>query len=375
MQRRQIFKKARRVVVKIGTSLLTGGRTGVNRTFLSKLAFEAAALRRGGRELIIVTSGAIGLGVAAVGAKERPATIPGKQAMAAVGQPLLMQAYAQAFAKHKLITAQILLTADDIQDRERYAHARNALLELLRLGVVPVFNENDTVGVQEIKIGENDTLSAHVTHLAEADLLIILTDVGGLYACNPATHPDAELLEHVDIIDRAVEAMACGPGTALGTGGMATKLKAAKMVTGSGEEMVIADGRTPQVLTRILSGEALGTAFYPHGDKLANRKHWIAFGLRVRGTLHLDAGAALAVKNRGKSLLPSGIRSVEGRFKQGDCVSLIDETQNEFARGLVNYSSEDVARLCGVKTADIERVLGYKNSDEIIHRDDLVLLA
>jgi glutamate 5-kinase len=295
--------------------------------------------------------------------------------MAAVGQPRLMQAYAQAFAKHRLTTAQILLTADDIQDRERYAHARNALLELLRLGVVPVFNENDTVGVQEIKIGENDTLSAHVTHLAEADLLIILTDVGGLYTCNPAQNSSSQLLEHVDAIDRKVEAMACGPGSELGTGGMATKLKAAKIVTGSGEEMVIADGREPKVLERILAGENVGTAFYPQGDKLTSRKHWIAFGLRCRGRLQLDAGAALALKSKGKSLLPSGIRSVEGRFKQGDCVGLFDEGGREFARGLVNYSSEDVAKLCGKKTADIESVLGFKNSDEIIHRDDLVLLT
>ncbi|NTV53601.1 MAG: glutamate 5-kinase [Candidatus Firestonebacteria bacterium] len=375
MQRRQQLKKARRIVVKIGTSLLTSGREGVKQTFLTKVAAEVATLRQAGREVIIVTSGAIGLGVAALGAKEKPKTIPGKQAMAAVGQPRLMQAYAQAFAKHRLTTGQILLTADDIQDRERYAHARNALLELLRLGVVPVFNENDTVGVQEIKIGENDTLSAHVTHLAEADLLIILTDVAGLYTANPVQNPDAELLEHVDVIDRAVESMACGAGSELGTGGMATKIKAAKMVTGSGEEMVIADGRLPKVLGRILAGEPLGTVFYPHGDKLASRKHWIAFGLRCRGSVQLDAGAALALKNRGKSLLPSGIRTVTGRFKQGDCVGLLDESGREFARGLSNYSSDDVVKLCGVKTADIERVLGYKNSDEIIHRDDLVLLA
>ncbi len=374
MQRRQIMKKAKRIVVKIGTSLLTSGADGVNKTFLSKLAGEIAALRQTGREVIVVTSGAIGTGLAVMKCKEKPRTIPGKQAMAAIGQPRLMQAYDQTFAKHDLTVAQILLTAEDIQHRERYAHARNALLELLHRQVVPVINENDTVAVQEIKIGDNDTLSAHVTHLAEADLLVILTDVDGLYTCNPAEHADAELLEHVDKIDRAIEEMACGPGTALGTGGMATKIKAAKMVTGMGEEMVIVNGRLPHVLTRLVDGEPLGTVFYPHGDKLNRRKSWIAFGLRRRGSVHMDAGAIAAVKTKGKSLLPSGISRVEGRFTQGDCVSLMDEHGQEFARGLVNYSSDEVAKLAGVKTGDIERILGYKYSDEIIHRDDLVVL-
>jgi glutamate 5-kinase len=263
MQRRQTLKKAKRIVVKIGTSLLISGAAGVNKIFLSKLAKEIAALRQEGREVIVVTSGAIGTGMAAMQCTEKPRTIPGKQAMAAIGQPRLMQAYSQVFSKYQLTIAQILLIADDIQNRERFAHARHALVELLRLGVIPVFNENDTVAVEEIKFGENDTLSAHITHLAEADVLIILTDVGGLYTCNPAENREAKLLEHVEKIDRAVEAMACGPGSELGTGGMATKIKAAKMVTGMGKEMVIADGRLPKMLTRILAGEPIGTAFYP----------------------------------------------------------------------------------------------------------------
>jgi len=360
--------------VKVGTSLLTDGREGVNKLFINKLAEEIAGLRGDGRELILVTSGAIGTGMAALHCQERPRTIPGKQAMAAIGQPRLMQAYAQAFGRHDLTTAQILLTAEDIQNRERYSHARNALLEILRLGAIPIFNENDTVAVQEIKVGDNDTLSAHVTNLAEADLLIILTDVEGLYTCNPAENSDAELLSAVDVIDRRVEAMACGPGTRLGTGGMATKIKAARMVTGIGEALVIACGRHPQVLRRILAGENIGTAFYPHGDKPASRKCWIAFALKRRGALHVDAGAAAAVRTRGKSLLPSGIRAVEGRFKQGDCVSLLDEAGREFARGLVKYGSEEVEQIKGAKTRDIEKLLGYKTTDEIIHRDDLVVL-
>jgi glutamate 5-kinase len=305
----------------------------------------------------------------------RPHTIPAKQALAAIGQPRLMQAYARAFARHGLVTAQVLLTAEDIHDRGRYSHARNALLELLARGVVPVVNENDTVAVDEIKFGENDTLSAHLTNLAEADLLIILTDVAGLYDCDPGANAEAELLSAVESIDARIEAMACGPGGSLGTGGMATKLTAAKMVTGMGEEMVIADGRTPRVLQRILAGENLGTAFYPQGDKLASRKRWIAFALRSRGGLTLDAGAAAAVRTGGKSLLPSGIRAVAGNFTQGDCVSLLDERGREFARGLVKYGADEIRKLCGAKTRDIERLLGYKTTDEVVHRDDLVVLA
>jgi glutamate 5-kinase len=374
MDRRQNLKKARRVVVKVGTSLITDGCAGINQTFLAKLAAEIAGLRRGGREVIIVTSGAIGTGMAALRCQERPRSIPGKQAMAAIGQPRLMQAYAQAFARHKLTTAQVLLTADDIQNRERYSHARNALLEILRLGAIPIFNENDTVAVDEIKFGENDTLSAHITNLAEADLLIILTDVAGLFTCNPAENDQAELLSAVECIDGRIEEMACGGVGALGTGGMATKIKAARMVTGMGEEMVIADGRQARVLSRILAGENVGTVFYPQGDKLASRKRWIAFALKRKGSLQLDAGAAAAVKIQGKSLLPSGIRQVQGGFKQGDCVGLLDPAGNEFARGLVKYGSDEVAKILGAKTRDIEKLLGYKGTDEVVHRDDLVIL-
>lgn len=374
MERRQTLKKARRVVVKVGTSLITDGREGVNKAFINKLAGEIAALCGGGREVILVTSGAIGTGMAALRCQERPRSIPGKQAMAAIGQPRLMQAYAQAFGRYDLTTAQVLLTADDIQSRQRYSHARNALLEILHLGAVPVFNENDTVAVDEIKFGDNDTLSAHITNLAEADLLIVLTDVAGLYTCNPAENDRAELLSAVDCIDGRIEEMACGGAGALGTGGMATKVKAARMVTGMGEEMVIADGRQARILQRILAGENIGTAFYPRGDKLASRKRWIAFALRRRGALHLDAGAAAAVRLQGKSLLPTGIRGLEGDFKQGDCVSILDHAGREFARGLVKYSAEEIDRIKGAKTREIEKILGYKATDEIVHRDDLVVL-
>lgn len=373
MERRQKFQKVKRLVVKVGTSLLADLRLGLNKPFIQKLAAEFAALRAEGREVILVTSGAIGTGLAALGRTQKPKSVPGKQAMAAIGQPRLMQAYDQAFARHGLIAAQVLLTAEDIQNRERYSHARNALQELLRLGAVPIFNENDTVSVAEIKFGDNDTLSAHVTGLAEAELLVILTDVAGLYTCNPAENEGAELISSVERIDRRIEAMACGAGE-LGTGGMATKLRAARMVTGMGETLIIADGRQPRVLQRVLAGEAVGTAFFPQGDKLNSRKRWIAYALKRRGALRLDAGAAAAVSGRGKSLLPSGIRAVEGRFRQGECVSLLDESGCEFARGLVKYSSDEIAAIAGAKTGEVEKRLGYKGTDEVIHRDDLVVL-
>lgn len=375
MQRRQQLGKTKRLVVKVGTSLLTGGKAELDQAFLAALAAETAEQRRAGREVILVTSGAIGLGLSIMRLSERPRTIPGKQALAAIGQPHLMRIYAQVFGREQLTVAQVLLTADDIHDRQRYAHARAALEELLRLGVVPIFNENDTVAVDEIKVGDNDTLSAHVTNLARADLLVILTDVAGLYEANPAEHPEATLLSEVDAVDQRIEAMAAGPGTKLGTGGMVTKVRAAKMVAGMGEKMAIADGRQPRVLSRLLAGERLGTVFFPQGDKLASRKRWIAYALRRRGALILDAGASAALKQRGKSLLPSGVKAVEGRFRQGDCVSVKDERGQEFARGLVNYGAEEIEKLRGAKSGEIEARLGYKYADEIIHRDDLALLG
>ncbi len=373
MQRRQLLKKAQRIVVKIGTALLTGGNGLLNTRFITKLAKEVAALKADGREVILVSSGAVGAGMLTLKTKQRPRTIPGQQALAAVGQPRLMQAFDQSFSRLGLITAQVLLTAEDIHHRQRYSHARNALLELLKLNIIPIFNENDTVAVDELKFGDNDTLSAHITNLAEADCLIILTDVAGLFSEDPRVAPDARQVFQVEHIDQHVEAMA-GQGSGLGTGGMTTKILAAKMVTGMGEEMIIADGWQKNVLLRILAGEEIGTIFYPRGDKLAARKRWIAFALKRQGHLVLDKGAGTAVEERGKSLLPSGILAVEGTFKQGDCVGLKNQSGREFARGLVKYSSQEIAQLRGAKTSEIEKILGYKNTDEIIRRDDLALL-
>lgn len=374
MEQRHRLQQAKRIVVKLGTALLVDADGGLNARFIQKLAREVAQLRAQGRELILVSSGAIGAGLQAAGLKQRPQSIPAKQALAAIGQPRLMQAYQRAFSAQGLVTAQVLLTSDDIHHRQRYAHARNALNEILRLGAVPIFNENDTVAIEEIKFGDNDTLSAHITHLAEADLLVILTDVGGLYSTDPCKDLHAELVSCVERIDRRVESMAGDPSGCQGTGGMSTKVRAAKLVTALGRPVVIAGGRQPRVLARVLAGEELGTLFLGQGDPtLSGRKHWI-FALKLRGSLKLDAGASAALRERGKSLLPSGVVGVEGNFQQGDCVAVLDPEGNELGRGLVNYSADEVRKLEGAKSSQIEARLGYKLRDEVIHRDDLMIL-
>ncbi len=374
MDKRYLLKKCKRIVVKIGSALLTDEQGLLKTRFMGKLAKEINLLRSQGREVILVSSGAIAAGLQVMKKPRRLATIPAKQAMAAIGQPRLMQAYSRAFGRQGLHVAQVLLTSEDIHHRERYAHARNALLEILKQKVIPIFNENDTVAVSEIKFGNNDILSAHITNLAEADALVILTDVDGLYTHNPRLNPQARLVGEVEKIDASIVAMASGHGNSLGTGGMTSKLKAAENVVGFGEEMIIANGRLPLVLPRIMTGEPIGTIFYPRGDKLAARKSWIAFALKARGSLQLDQGAWQAIKNQGRSLLPSGVKSVSGAFRQGDCVELKDQQGRVFARGLINYDAQAVQALLGAKTSEIEDRLGYKNSDELIHRNDLVVL-
>lgn len=374
MKRRQFLKKARRIVVKVGSTLLTDEQGRLKNRFMSKLAKEIAILKSEAREIILVSSGAIAAGLQTMKKNQRLTTIPAKQAMAAIGQPRLMQAYNRAFAKYNLVTAQVLLTSDDIHDRERYAHARDALFELLKQDVVPIFNENDTVAVNEIKFGSNDILSAHITNLAEADVLILLTDVAGFYTNNPRTNKQAELILTVDKIDQSIKKMAAGRGSILGTGGMCSKIMAAENIVGMGEEMIIADGRIKDVLPKLINGEVIGTIFYPQGDKPGARKSWIAYSLKPKGRLYLDQGATVALKERGKSLLPSGVKKAEGKFVQGDCVELIDHQGRTFARGLIKYDDKSVQALTGVKSSDIEKILGYKNSDELIHRNDMALL-
>lgn len=369
--------RARRLVVKLGTSILTGGPTargaGLDRPYFDRLAAQVQALAAHGRETVLVSSGAIACGMHVLGLKERPKAIPVKQACAAVGQTGLMRAYEEAFRPHGRQVGQILLAADDLASRRRFLNARNTLRALLDAGILPVVNENDTVTVDEIRFGDNDALSALVTNVVEADLLVILSDIDGLYDADPRKEKNARLLAEIREVDDALRAKAGGAG-ALGSGGMSTKLEAARKAALFGVPTVIAHGRTEDVLVRVLAGEALGTFFRPREERLASRKHWIAFGLTPAGTLTLDDGAVKAIVRNGKSLLPSGVLAVSGRFDAGDSVRLVDGTGREVARGLVNYPSHDVEKILRARTSEIETRLGYKSLDEVVHRDDLVVL-
>ena len=370
---RRELRKARRIVVKVGSNLVTSPGLGGDPDRIERLAADVAAVRQD-REIALVSSGAIATGMARLGLAERPRSIPEKQAAAAVGQSALMWQYEIAFKRHGIAVGQVLLTAQDIGDRTRYLNARNTLLALLGFGVVPIVNENDTVAVEEIKVGDNDNLSALVASLIEADLLVLLTDVDGLYTADPARHAGATKLDTVEAITDEILAMAGTHDGAVSVGGMATKLQAAQKAAASGVPMIIASGREPGMLARILSGEAVGTCFVPKADRLGARKRWIAFAAPPQGRLAVDAGAVRALTRQGRSLLPSGVTEVEGEFGAGDVVSVVDGERREFARGLVNFDAEELRRIRGVRTQDIEARLGYKSVDEVIHRDNLVIL-
>ena len=365
------FSKARRIVVKVGSSLLTE-KNRLNLKRMEEIVEQLASLQKENREVILVTSGAIASGMGRLKLKKL-ASMPQKQAAAAIGQNLLMGIYEKLFKKRSCLVAQVLLTSEDIQNRKRYLNARNTLLTLLNYKAIPIVNENDTVAVNEIRFGDNDTLSALVASKVEADLLIILTDTRGLYTADPKRKREVKFVEEVSEITPQLERMASGPGTLKGTGGMVTKLRAAKIARSSGVAMVIADGRMRNVLLKVLAGERLGTLFLPK-ERLKSRKKWIAFGVILKGKIRVDEGAREAISKRGKSLLPSGIVGVKGRFSIGDGVSIADEENREFARGIVSYSSSEVDRIKGRKTQEIEKILGYKDYDEIIHRDNLVIL-
>lgn len=374
MAPRRQLGRVRRLVVKVGTGLITRPGLGPDPERIAALAAELASVREG-RELVLVTSGAIATGMARLTLPERPRTIPDKQAAAAVGQSALMWHYEQAFKRHGVPVGQVLLTAHDISDRARYLNARNTLLALLRFGVLPVVNENDTVAVEEIKVGDNDNLSALVASLIDADLLILLTDVDGLYTSDPARDPAAVKLDTVDTITPEIERLVWRGTGAGSVGGMVTKLQAAQKAAAAGVPMVIASGRTQGVLARILRGEAAGTYFAPKADRLGARKRWIAFAVPPHGRLAVDAGARAALTQGGKSLLPSGIAKVEGDFAAGEVVGLVsDGDDREFARGLVNFDADELRKIQGAKTREIEQRLGYRSFDEVIHRDNLVLL-
>jgi glutamate 5-kinase len=364
----------RRLVVKVGSGLVASAEGGADQACIERLAGDVAAVRAG-REVVLVTSGAILTGMARLALPQRPRSIPEKQAAAAVGQSALMWHYEAAFKRHGIAVGQVLLTAQDISDRARYLNARNTLQTLLHLDVLPVVNENDTVAVEEIKVGDNDNLSALVASLIEADLLVLLTDVDGLYTEDPAVNPDARRIDTVDAVTPEIERLVYDRAGRISVGGMATKLEAAQKAAASGIPMVIASGRAPGVLARVVGGEAVGTYFRPRADRLTARKRWIAFAVPPQGRLTVDAGALRALTREGRSLLPSGVVAVDGAFAAGEVVALVTEGDGrEIGRGLVNFDAAELRKIRGGKTTEIEERLGYKSVDEVIHRDNLVIL-
>ncbi|MEW6446873.1 MAG: glutamate 5-kinase [Bacillota bacterium] len=367
------FERLRRIVVKVGTSSLTHKNGKLNLAKIEKLVRELADLHNEGREVLLVTSGAIGAGLGRLGLKTRPRTIPEKQACAAVGQGLLLQIYEKLFAENGITVGQVLLTRDDLSDRRRFLNARNTLLTLLKYRVLPVINENDTVAVDEIRFGDNDTLSALVTNLVDAEMLLILSDVDGLYTADPHTSPEAQLISEVTAITPELQALATGTVSRTGTGGMVTKFQAAQIVGRAGAVMVIAGAGTDRIIRRVLAGENVGTVFWPT-ERLEGRKRWILFGAAVQGRIYVDEGAARALRENGKSLLPSGVIRVEGEFEAGHPVSIFDLSGNEIARGLANYSAAEVDRIKGVKTERIGEIIGAQPFDEVVHRNNLVLM-
>ncbi|MBM7866868.1 glutamate 5-kinase [Heliobacterium gestii] len=374
---RQDLPKARRVIVKVGTSTLTHGTGKLNLEQMEKLVRQLADLSNRGHQVILVSSGAVGAGMGRLGLEKRPKAVPEKQACAAVGQGILMHMYEKLFAEYGLVVAQVLLTRDDFAFRERYINAGNTLEALLRMNVIPIINENDTVSIDEIRLrfGDNDTLSALVAGLVQGDVLILLTDIEGLYSANPRVDAEAVFIPEVAEITREIEAMAAGAGSNLGTGGMATKLQAAKIAVESGVAMVIAQGSRPNGLREIMNGEEVGTLFFPNEKPLPGYKRWLAFSSASSGRVYIDAGAAEAIVSGGKSLLPCGITRADGDFQSGDMVSIIAPEGLEVARGVTQYSADQVRRIMGKQCQDIEAALGAKGVDEVVHRDDLTVMV
>jgi len=374
MQQRGDLRESKRWVVKIGSALLTADGQGLDRAAIRDWVMQMGALRARGIELVLVSSGAVAEGMMRLGWTSRPHALHELQAAAAVGQMGLVQAYESNFQRHGIHTAQVLLTHDDLSNRQRYLNARNTLRALLEFGVLPVVNENDTVVTDEICFGDNDTLAALVTNLVEADALIILTDQAGLFDKDPRKHADAKLLHEARAADESLDEMVGGSAGALGRGGMLTKLRAARLAARSGAGTVIAFGREPQVLERIASAEQLGTLLRPEQATQAARKQWLAGQLQLRGSLRLDAGAVKVLRDAGRSLLPVGVVAVEGDFERGEAVACVDEAGREIARGLVNYSASDARRIMGRPSCELETILGHVDEPELIHRDNLVLM-
>ena len=372
--RHAYLRDVRRLVVKVGSSVLSRGGLSLHRPTLAGLAEGLAAMQGGGREVILVSSGAILAGMEALGLSQRPRELPVKQAAAAVGQAHLMRAYEEAFQRCGCRVAQVLLTQEDLRHRGRYLNARNTLFTLLRLRVVPIVNENDTVAVREIQFGDNDTLSALVASLAEADLLMILTDTEGLYTADPRKDKAARLIPLVRSQDAVTSFCAEDAGSAASIGGMSSKVLAARRAAAAGIPTVVASGLREGVLPALLEGAELGTFFVPSQRRMQSRKRWLAMASQPRGVIAVDAGAREALVAGGKSLLPSGIRGTRRAFRAGDVVSLMDADGREFARGLTNYGRDEVERIKGLRSRDIPAVLGQKSYDEVVHRDNLVIL-
>jgi len=374
VDRASLIKRVKRVVVKVGSSVLTNEYGEISETMFDEIAREVSGIKSRGVDVVLVSSGAIAAGMKKLKLKEKPQEISMKQAIAACGQSTLMWYYEMAFSLFGEKVAQILLTHDGFSSRKRFLNARKTLLTLLKMNVIPIVNENDSVAVEEIMLGDNDNLAALVTTLVEADLLILLTDIDGLYSKDPRLYADATLISTIEEIDECVKEIA---GDTIGrttTGGMKTKIEAARTVAAFGVPTIIANGKKKSTLRNIFAGKQVGTLFLPAKERLRGRKHWIAFTLKPAGEIVIDEGAKNAISLYGKSLLPSGVKEVRGDFDIGDPVRCVDESGVEVARGLVSYSSDEIRKIIGVKTSDIEGILGYKYGDEVIHRDDLVVV-
>ncbi len=365
----KIVKGARRLVLKIGSAVLAG-----DCDIFRRIAADVRGLKAGGREVVIVSSGAVAIGMKVLGLGARPATIPETQAVASAGQLNLMLNYKKAFSAEGLLMGQILLTHDDLKDRKRFLNARNTISTLLKMGIVPVINENDTVATEEIKLGDNDELSALVTNLVNADLLIILTDINGLYDSDPRANPRARRIAVVRDVGETIPESAGDVAGPLGSGGMRSKMLAASMAAHFGVATIVASGLNSDVIKKIFKGESIGTLFLPAKQRLTSRKHWIAFSTRPTGRVIIDEGGRRALLDGKKSLLPSGILEVDGVFESGEVIHCVDAEGMEFARGLTNYSSEEIKLIKGFNSREIKDKLGYKVYDEVIHRDNLVVL-
>jgi glutamate 5-kinase len=373
--RLQAIEQASMVVVKVGTNVLTDATGILDRSRIQSLVEQLYRIRQAGRKLVLVSSGAIGAGVGRLNLGKRPSDLPHLQACASIGQIALMQTYQECFTPFDIHTAQILLTAGDFDSRSRYLNVRNTILTLFEYGCLPIINENDTVSVAEIKFGDNDHLAAMVTNLLQAPLLILLTNVDGLYTGDPKTAPDAQLVHTVPHIDRTITEMAGMSKSVLGTGGMKSKLRAARLATAAGETAIMANGSIPNILDHIFAGELVGTLFLPHGNDVPAWKRWLGFTARPQGTVRVDAGAKRALIEKGKSLLPIGIVAVEGTFGKGEVIAICDSEGIEFARGLTNYSSADAERIRGLQTEQIIRAVGKLPYVEMVHRDNLVVIS